>query len=86
MGGGGQQSAEIQFVINGPDIAKLQKYAQQVAAETRKVPGAVDVDISLNPGQAGTRRSRWTARRPRTSACRSATRPTRCGCWSAATR
>jgi HAE1 family hydrophobic/amphiphilic exporter-1 len=51
MGGGGQQSAEIQFVLNGPDIAKLQGYAQHVAAETRKVPGAVDVDISLNPGK-----------------------------------
>jgi HAE1 family hydrophobic/amphiphilic exporter-1 len=51
MGGGGQQSAEIQFVLNGPDIARLEQYAQRVAAETRKVPGAVDVDISLNPGK-----------------------------------
>jgi HAE1 family hydrophobic/amphiphilic exporter-1 len=51
MGGGGQQSAEIQFVVNGPDIDKLQQYAQQVAADTRNVPGAVDVDISLNPGK-----------------------------------
>ncbi|MBP1607172.1 MAG: acriflavin resistance protein, partial [Acidobacteria bacterium] len=51
MAGGGQQSAEIQFVLNGPDIAKLQEYAQNVAAETRDVPGAVDVDISLNPGK-----------------------------------
>jgi HAE1 family hydrophobic/amphiphilic exporter-1 len=51
MSGGGQSSAEIQFVINGPDLAKLEEYAQAVAAETRKVPGAVDVDISLNPGK-----------------------------------
>ncbi len=51
MAGGGQQSAEIQFVLNGPDIATLQEYAQRVAAETRGVPGAVDVDISLNPGK-----------------------------------
>ena len=51
MGGGGQQSAEIQFVVNGPDIARLQEYAQRIAAETRTVPGAVDVDISLNPGK-----------------------------------
>jgi hydrophobic/amphiphilic exporter-1 (mainly G- bacteria), HAE1 family len=51
MGGGGQQSAEIQFVLNGPDIDRLQHYAQQVAADTRTVPGAVDVDISLNPGK-----------------------------------
>jgi hydrophobic/amphiphilic exporter-1 (mainly G- bacteria), HAE1 family len=51
MGGGGQQSAEIQLVVNGPDIGRLQQYAQQIAAATRKVPGAVDVDISLNPGK-----------------------------------
>jgi HAE1 family hydrophobic/amphiphilic exporter-1 len=51
MGGGGQQSAEIQLVLNGPDISRLQQYAQQIAADTRKVPGAVDVDISLNPGK-----------------------------------
>jgi HAE1 family hydrophobic/amphiphilic exporter-1 len=51
MSGGGSSSAEIQFVLNGPDLAKLQQYAQAVAAETRKVPGAVDVDISLNPGK-----------------------------------
>jgi hydrophobic/amphiphilic exporter-1 (mainly G- bacteria), HAE1 family len=51
MSGGGNSSAEIQFVMIGPDLAKLQQYAQAVAAETRKVPGAVDVDISLNPGK-----------------------------------
>ena len=51
MGGGGQQSAEIQLVVNGPDVARLQEYAQRIAAETRTVPGAVDVDISLNPGK-----------------------------------
>ena len=51
MGGGGQQSSEIQMVINGPDIALLQTYAQQLAAKTRTVAGAVDVDISLNPGK-----------------------------------
>ncbi|MEW5984129.1 MAG: efflux RND transporter permease subunit [Acidobacteriota bacterium] len=51
MSGGGQSSAEIQFVINGPDIATLQQYSQAVAAATRAVPGAVDVDTSLNPGK-----------------------------------
>jgi HAE1 family hydrophobic/amphiphilic exporter-1 len=51
MGGGGQQSAEVQFVINGPDLGLLQRYAQQVAETARKIPGAVDVDLSLNPGK-----------------------------------
>jgi HAE1 family hydrophobic/amphiphilic exporter-1 len=51
MGGGGQASAEVQFVINGPDLALLQQYAQQVTKAARSIPGAVDVDLSLNPGK-----------------------------------
>jgi HAE1 family hydrophobic/amphiphilic exporter-1 len=51
MGGGGQQSADILFVITGPDLGRLERYAQAVAAETRKLPGAINVDISLNPGK-----------------------------------
>ncbi len=50
-GGGGQQSAEVQFVINGPDLSRLQRYSQQVAEAARQIPGAVDVDLSLNPGK-----------------------------------
>jgi HAE1 family hydrophobic/amphiphilic exporter-1 len=48
MGGGG---SDIQFVINGPDLDQMANYARSVAAETRKVPGAVDVDTSLNLGK-----------------------------------
>ncbi len=51
MGRGGQQSADVQFVINGPDLVLLQRYAQQVAESARHIPGAVDVDLSLNPGK-----------------------------------
>ncbi len=51
MGGGGAQSAEIQFVINGPDLTLLQRYAQAVVTRARAIPGAVDVDLSLNPGK-----------------------------------
>ena len=51
MGGGGQQSAEVQFVVNGPDIERLHGYASAIAEATRQIPGAVDVDISLNPGK-----------------------------------
>jgi HAE1 family hydrophobic/amphiphilic exporter-1 len=48
MGGGG---SDIQFVINGPDLDQMAKYARSVAAETRKIAGAVDVDTSLNLGK-----------------------------------
>jgi hydrophobic/amphiphilic exporter-1 (mainly G- bacteria), HAE1 family len=51
MGGGGAASAEIQFVINGPDLRALQQAANAVAAEARKMNGVVDVDTSLNVGK-----------------------------------
>jgi HAE1 family hydrophobic/amphiphilic exporter-1 len=51
IGGGGNQNADIQFTINGPDLDKLQHFADAVAAEARKTPGVVDVDTSLNVGK-----------------------------------
>jgi HAE1 family hydrophobic/amphiphilic exporter-1 len=51
IGGGGNQNAEIQFTISGPDLSKLEEYANQVMAEAKKVPGTVDLDTSLNVGK-----------------------------------
>src|SRR4051812_46354166 len=51
IGGGGNQNAEIQFTINGPDLGKLEQYAAAIAGEARKTPGVVDVDTSLNVGK-----------------------------------
>ena len=51
IGGGGNQNAEIQFTINGPDLNKLEKFAAAVAEQARKEPGVVDVDTSLNVGK-----------------------------------
>lgn len=51
MGGGGSQAAEIQFVINGPDLKTLQASAYKIAEAARAIPGAVDVDTSLNIGK-----------------------------------
>jgi len=51
FGGGGNQNAEIQFTINGPDLGKLERFANAVAAEAKKQPGLVDVDTSLNVGK-----------------------------------
>jgi hydrophobic/amphiphilic exporter-1 (mainly G- bacteria), HAE1 family len=36
IGGGGNQNAEIQFTINGPDLAKLEHYAAAVANAARR--------------------------------------------------
>jgi HAE1 family hydrophobic/amphiphilic exporter-1 len=51
MSGGGMGSSDVQYMIGGPDIQKLEKYAKIVMAELRKVPGAVDVDSSLSTGK-----------------------------------
>jgi HAE1 family hydrophobic/amphiphilic exporter-1 len=51
FGGGGNQNAEIQFTISGPDLGKLEKFAAAVADQARKQPGVVDVDTSLNVGK-----------------------------------
>ena len=51
IGGGGNQNADIQFTISGPDLNRLQQYADSVSAAARKMPGVVDVDTSLNVGK-----------------------------------
>ncbi|MFL5384459.1 MAG: efflux RND transporter permease subunit, partial [Longimicrobiaceae bacterium] len=62
-GGFGPQKS-IQIQLRGPDITTLNRLADQVMAEVRQVPGAVDVDLStkgqkpelevaLNRGLAG---------------------------------
>jgi hydrophobic/amphiphilic exporter-1 (mainly G- bacteria), HAE1 family len=51
IGGGGNQNAEIQFTINGPDLHKLETFANAVLEGARKEPGVVDLDTSLNVGK-----------------------------------
>src|SRR3954452_3515716 len=51
IGGGGNQNAEIQFTINGPDLGKLEQFASAIAAKARAEKGVVDVDTSLNVGK-----------------------------------
>src|SRR6266851_4205348 len=51
FGGGGNQNAEIQFTINGPDLGNLEKFAAAVADKARQQHGVVDVDTSLNVGK-----------------------------------
>ena len=51
FGGGGNQNAEIQFTINGPDLKKLEQFGSAVADAARKQGGMVDVDTSLNVGK-----------------------------------
>ena len=50
MSGGGMGSSDVQFMIGGPDMKKLEQYATGVMADLRGVPGAVDVDSTLSSG------------------------------------
>ena len=51
IGGGGNQNAEIQFTINGPDLKKLETFAAAIADAARKEHGVVDIDTSMNVGK-----------------------------------
>jgi HAE1 family hydrophobic/amphiphilic exporter-1 len=48
-GGGGQ--GDIQFVMQGPDLAKLETESRRMVSMTREIPGLVDVDTDLNTGK-----------------------------------
>ncbi|MCL4813620.1 MAG: efflux RND transporter permease subunit [Vicinamibacteraceae bacterium] len=51
FGGGGAQSAEVQFLVTGPDLKTLEDAGQKVLARAREIPGLVDVDTSTNFGK-----------------------------------
>ncbi len=43
----GQKNAEIMFVVNGPDLARLASISDALIQKLSRVPGIVDVDSSL---------------------------------------
>ena len=49
--GGGMSQADVQFMIGGPEMKKLDEYSQKVMRDLRETPGAVDVDSSLVVGK-----------------------------------
>jgi HAE1 family hydrophobic/amphiphilic exporter-1 len=51
ISGGGSRNADIQFVIGGPDLDKLNKYSDDMLAKMKKVPDIVDADSSLISGK-----------------------------------
>ncbi|HJQ82655.1 MAG TPA: efflux RND transporter permease subunit [Candidatus Binatia bacterium] len=44
---GGQRLAELELNLRGPDLDRLQEYADRLMAGMRQLPGLVDVDTSL---------------------------------------
>jgi len=51
ISGGGNQNADIIFVIRGPEIARLKEYSSRVTDLLRNTPGTADVDTSLEEGK-----------------------------------
>jgi HAE1 family hydrophobic/amphiphilic exporter-1 len=51
FGGGGNQNADIQFLINGPDLNHLAELGNAIANDVRTLPNVVDVDTSMNVGK-----------------------------------
>jgi hydrophobic/amphiphilic exporter-1 (mainly G- bacteria), HAE1 family len=51
IGGGGTQNADVQFLINGPDLKKLEVIGQALVDRVKTIRGVVDVDTSLNVGK-----------------------------------
>ncbi|MGD9629277.1 MAG: efflux RND transporter permease subunit [Pyrinomonadaceae bacterium] len=49
--GGGFRNANVQFLIAGPDLKKLEEYSGKIMERMRSIPDAVDVDSTLISGK-----------------------------------
>jgi hydrophobic/amphiphilic exporter-1 (mainly G- bacteria), HAE1 family len=49
--GGGFRNANVQFLIAGPDLKKLEEYSAKLLEKMKTIPDAVDVDTTLISGK-----------------------------------
>ena len=49
--GGGQRNANVQFLISGPDLKKLEEVSAVMTEKMKQIPDAVDVDSTLISGK-----------------------------------
>ena len=49
--GGGFRNANVQFLIAGPDLKKLEEYSSKLLEKMKTIPDAVDVDTTLISGK-----------------------------------
>ena len=49
--GGGFRNANVQFLVSGPDLKKLEEYSEQILEKMKTIPDAVDVDSTLISGK-----------------------------------
>jgi HAE1 family hydrophobic/amphiphilic exporter-1 len=50
-GGGGQGQGDVQFVMQGPSLAELERASNTLAERAKSITGLVDVDTSLRVGK-----------------------------------
>ncbi len=51
VGGGASGNAEVQYYIQGPDLATLSRYSDELLARMKQIPGVTDADSSLRSGK-----------------------------------
>src|SRR5688500_9660839 len=51
ISGGGFRNADIQYVIDGPDLNKLTRYSEALLAKMKTIPDVVDADSTLITGK-----------------------------------
>ncbi len=49
--GGGFRNANVQFLISGPDLKKLEEFSSKLLEKMKTIPDAVDVDSTLISGK-----------------------------------
>ncbi|MDR3698611.1 MAG: efflux RND transporter permease subunit [Candidatus Sulfopaludibacter sp.] len=49
--GGNQSNADVQYYIEGPDLAKLAQYSDKLLAKMRTISGLTDTDSTLRSGK-----------------------------------
>jgi HAE1 family hydrophobic/amphiphilic exporter-1 len=49
--GGGFRNANVQFIVTGPDMQKLEEYSSKILERMKTIPDAVDVDTTLIAGK-----------------------------------
>jgi HAE1 family hydrophobic/amphiphilic exporter-1 len=49
--GGGFRNANVQFMIAGPDLTKLEEFSEKMIEKMKAIPDAVDVDSTLISGK-----------------------------------
>ena len=49
--GGGFRNANVQFLVSGPDLKKLEEYSAKIMEKMKTIPDAVDIDSTLISGK-----------------------------------